>query len=263
MIWNDMSGRLDVGISETDLFDRFFEPLGVISGKLWGEAGGVSLREEREEYEGYEKLYESIGVAALSNPYALKEWDGEKLEFTGLYNYSSESCADGEKDAILLSGGSSYVNTGYKGGNGNGYGIGGSYSVSFDIYRQGGATQDPDSPLYKNDIDNTEQILFETDPAYGQRAFKAVQSESGKVGFSEEGRDYSFDYVLPENEWINLTIRGEKNKTSLYVNGELVDTLGDDEPFREYATFVFPLERIGSRSHGFCGIIKNIAVSAG
>lgn len=36
MIWNDMSGRLDLGISEADLYDRFNDPLRVLSGKLWG-----------------------------------------------------------------------------------------------------------------------------------------------------------------------------------------------------------------------------------
>ncbi len=57
-------------------------------------------------------------------------------------------------------------------------------------------------------------------------------------------------------------IRGEQNRTSLYVNGELVDTLGDGEPFGEYASFVFPLERIGSRTHSFHGMIKEIIVCA-
>ncbi|MDE5931067.1 MAG: LamG domain-containing protein, partial [Lachnospiraceae bacterium] len=71
---------------------------------------------------------------------------------------------------------------------------------------------------------------------------------------------YSFDYTLPVGEWVHLMIRGEQNRTSLYVNGELVDTLGDGEPFGEYATFVFPLERIGSRTHSFYGMIKEVEV---
>ena len=37
MIWNDMAGRLDVGISEYDLYERFAQPLAVLSAKLWGE----------------------------------------------------------------------------------------------------------------------------------------------------------------------------------------------------------------------------------
>ena len=37
MIWNDMCGSLDLGISEYDLFERFREPLPVLSARLWGE----------------------------------------------------------------------------------------------------------------------------------------------------------------------------------------------------------------------------------
>ncbi len=37
MIWNDMAGALDLGISEYDLYERFERPLAILSGKLWGE----------------------------------------------------------------------------------------------------------------------------------------------------------------------------------------------------------------------------------
>ena len=36
MIWNDMSGRLDLGICEYDLYERFEQPLALLSAKLWG-----------------------------------------------------------------------------------------------------------------------------------------------------------------------------------------------------------------------------------
>ncbi|MCH5255985.1 MAG: family 20 glycosylhydrolase [Lachnospiraceae bacterium] len=238
MIWNDMSGSLDVGISEVDLFDRFFEPLGVISTKLWGENTVI----DAPSYGEFISLYESIGCSPGSNPYALKQWEGEILRLTEEF---------GLEPAISLKGNSSYVETGYMGGNGNGYGIGGEYSISFEVYKQGNM-----------DVAYEEQILFETDSAYAQTAFKAVQTGSGKVGFSREGRDYSFDYTLPEDEWVTLTIRGSQNQTGLYVNGKLVDMLGNAEPFDEYATFVFPLERIGSRTNSFCGMIRNIEIKA-
>lgn len=227
MIWNDMSGRLDVGISETELFDRFFSPLGVISGKLWGETEG--------SYQEWTERFEKLGIAPGSNPYAEAVWEGETLLlFPG--------------EMLSLSGGigqEGCVETGYMGGNGNGIGIGGSYTVRMEVCRQesGG-----------------EAILFETDSAYGQTAFKAAQTGTGKVGFSREGRDYSFDYTLPVGEWISLEVRGERDRTSLYVNGKLVDTLGNEEPFEEYAAFVFPLERIGSKTNGFCGMIREIEV---
>jgi hexosaminidase len=225
MLWNDMSGSLNVGISECDLFDRFFAPLGVIGGKLWGETEG--------SYQEWQARFGALGLSPGSNPYAAPAWEGDALQLL-------------QEETLSLSGQSDYVVTGYTGGYGNGIGIGGSYTVSMNVYRE--------------PSDSMEEILFETSSVYGQTAFKAVQTGTGQVGFSREGRDYSFDYTLPVGEWVNLTIRGEQNRTSLYVNGELVDTLGDGEPFGEYASFVFPLERIGSRTHSFHGMIKDIIV---
>ena len=242
MIWNDMSGSLDVGISECDLFDRFFAPLGVIGGKLWGSTEG--------SYQEWQARFERLGLSPGSNPYAAPVWEGDALQFL-------------QEETLSLSGQSDYVVTGYTGGYGNGIGVGGDYTVSMDVYREpSGGAENGGTPAGQNRSAMQEEILFETGSVYGQTAFKAVQTGTGQVGFSREGRDYSFNYTLPAGEWVNLTVRGEQNRTSLYVNGELVDTLGDGEPFGEYADFVFPLERIGSRSHSFCGMIKEIEVKA-
>ncbi|MDE6662728.1 MAG: family 20 glycosylhydrolase [Lachnospiraceae bacterium] len=266
MIWNDMSGSLDVGISEVDMFKRFFEPLGVISGKLWGIENADA-----------EPLFNKLGCAPGSNPYALKVWDKDSFNLiegiktkqlqTEIENVEievSQAEAEGSKiktsqgnendGMITLTSNSDYIDTGYMGGNGSCHGIGCKYTISFDVYKQSQGSADNGTP--------EEEILFESDAPYAQTAFKAVQTGSGKVGFSREGRDYSFDYTLPDEEWITLKICGEQNQTSLYVNGKLVDTLGDAEPFSEYATFVFPLERIGSRTNSFCGMIKNIEITA-
>jgi len=248
MIWNDMTGRLDVGISETELFDRFFAPLGVIGGKLWGETEG--------SFGEWTRRFAALGVAPGSNPYAEAVWEEDVLRIR-------------PEETITLSGRRDYVGTGYYGGNGNGIGIGGNYTVRMEVYKEPSAgAEEPDNG---NGTDGerteknrtfSEEILFETDCAYGQTAFKAVQKETGQVGFSREGKDFSFDYTLPEGEWVNLMIRGEKDRTSLYVNGKLVDTLGNGEAFGEYAAFVFPLERIGSMTDSFCGMIKEIEVEA-
>lgn len=69
------------------------------------------------------------------------------------------------------------------------------------------------------------QVLFESD--YG--SIMAVQEGTGKVGFTRENRAYSFNYTLPVNEWVELEIKNKFEQASLYVNGTLVDTLGDGE----------------------------------
>lgn len=246
MIWNDMSGRLDVGISEPELFDRFFAPLGVIGGKLWGETEGT--------YEEWTERFETLGTAPGSNPYGAAEWEGDRMVIW-------------PDETLSFSGTGDYVNTGYTGGYGNGVGIGGSYTVRMEVYRETSGHEGNAGAGKGASADGTgrkaqEEILFETDCAYGQTAFKAVQTGTGQVGFSREGKDYSFDYTLPAGEWVSLEVRGEKDRTSLYVNGKLADTLGNGEPFGEYAAFVFPLERIGSTTNGFCGMIRGIEVEA-
>ncbi len=238
MIWNDMSGSLDVGISEAGLFDRFFAPLGIIGGKLWGETEG--------SYQEWTERFTELGLAPGSNPYGAAVWEEDVLRiFPG--------------ETLTFSGQTEYVNTGYSGGNGNGIGIGGSYTVKMEVFREDSGKKGGSSPGTEK---VQEEILFETDCAYGQSAFKAVQTGTGQVGFSREGRDYSFDYTLPVGEWVSLEIRGEKDRTSLYVNGRLADTVGNGEPFGEYGDFLFPLERIGSETSSFCGMIKGIEVEA-
>lgn len=248
MIWNDMCDNLDVGISEYDLFDRFYQPLGIISGKLWGE-----IDTETTVYEEWLQLVGELGTAPGSNPYSEAVWAGNESATQTLELLD-------EEEIISLQGQADYVETGYEEKNDGCVGIGGSYSITMQVYRDeandfdGNMTQDETATIM-------EEILLEADSPYGQTAFKAVQAETGQVGFSREGRDYSFDYVLPSGEWVTLTIEGKQNQTSLYVNGELVDTLGDAEPFTEYATFVFPLERIGSKTNSFRGMIKDVKIT--
>ena len=102
-----------------------------------------------------------------------------------------------------------------------------------------------------------EQILFES--SYG--SIKAVQKETGKVGLSRENHDYSFNYELPVNQWVELEFKNRKEVIDLYVNGQLVDTLGDDEQVRGRplkATMMIPFERIGSKKHAFKGYVDDI-----
>ena len=106
-----------------------------------------------------------------------------------------------------------------------------------------------------------EQILFES--SYG--SIKAVQKGTGKVGLSRENHDYSFNYELPVNQWVELEFKNRKEVIDLYVNGQLVDTLGDDEqvngrPLK--ATMMIPMERIGSKEHAFKGYVDDIRLGS-
>ena len=87
----------------------------------------------------------------------------------------------------------------------------------------------------------------------------------GKVGLSRENHDYSFNYELPVNQWVELEFKNRKEVIDLYVNGQLVDTLGDDEqangrPLK--ATMMIPMERIGSKEHAFKGYVDDIRLGS-
>lgn len=107
-----------------------------------------------------------------------------------------------------------------------------------------------------------EQVIAEGDCAYGRWAFYAVEPETGKVGFTREGRTYTFDYTLPAGERVSLRLVGTSGRTTLYVDGKEVDSLGSDEPFEEHATFVFPLQRVGRQTGQFDGELELRVVSS-
>ena len=193
MIWNDMAGNLDVGISEYDLYDRFEKPLAILCGKLWG-------------------MQEDMDYGRFCN-YA------EKVDET-MFGTA------GQENRIYDSG----------------EGVEPTYEVRISIY--------PDETA------KGAQVIASGESAYGEWAFYAAEPESGRVGFTREGRTYTWDYTLPRGEWTELAVLGELGQTTLYVEGVPVGTLGNREPFEEYATFVFPIERIGEETGAFQGEVS-------
>ena len=209
MIWNDMSGSLDLGICEYDQFLRFRGPLDVLSAKLWGASKLEEFAEKRRE-SGHESLIR-LAAGDMYLPRMFEEADGHDDS----YLYAEKEAAE------------------------PGYEI--EMKVKLDADASG------------------EQILAEGDSAYGKWAFHAAQQETGKVGFTREGKTYTFDITLPKGEWVNLTLWGVPGRTVLSVEGETieaVDALGSSEPFEEYATFVFPLQRVGAQTGCFDGEVE-------
>ncbi len=198
MIWNDMCGALDVGICEYDIYERFWQPLALLSAKLWGMG----------DYESYEAFCEAADML-------------ERVTFD----------VKGEKNRIYD----------------ERTGIEPFYEVTFRVCLKQAGTQ----------------ALAESDSAYGEWAFYAAQSQTGKVGFAREGRTYTWDYTLPLHEWVELKVVGEPGQTTLYVDGKKVGTLGSREAFEEYATFVFPVQRIGGETGSFDGQLEDFSIKRG
>lgn len=242
-VWNDMTDYLDNGISEWDVYDRI-NNLPLFAAKLWGK--------EELNLEGANARADKLGDAPRTN--FNYEVDSETDEYMNLpmdelkdTSANEFKVSEGEnasiveadgKDALELKGSTSYITTGLEtAGFGN--------SLRVKVKRTSTSTE--------------EQILFES--PYG--SIKAVQKETGKVGFSRERFDYSFNYTLPLNEWVELEFKNVKNRISLYVNGELVDTIGDGEKVEGrplLATMMFPMATIGSKTNAFIGYVDDVRI---
>ena len=71
-----------------------------------------------------------------------------------------------------------------------------------------------------------EQILFESSYGTSQKQFKR---KTGKVSFTRENRDYSFNYKLPVNEWVELEFKMSRIRHISMSARVKRDVLGDDE----------------------------------
>ena len=240
-VWNDMTDYLYNGVSEYDIWDRISN-LPLFAAKLWGrgdmdltqaQAASDALGEAPRTNFGYEvdsatDEYINMPMDTLDdtseNDFAVNE--GENASIVEV---------DG-KNALQLNGGTSYITTGLETA-----GLGNDLRVK--VKRTSDSTDD--------------QILFES--PYG--SIKAVQGDTGKVGFSREEYDFSFNYTLPVNEWVELEFKNQQNVIELYVNGSLVDTLGDDERIEGrpmIATCMFPMAKVGSETDAFVGYVDDV-----
>ncbi len=222
-IWNDQIGTRGNGITEYDDFDRFFQPLPSLSEKMWGEGTDRTYSEMRA-------VAEKVDTAPNTNPYYEADsvgndvidysFDDEKVYDESGNNNDSvseknvEEVAGKSGNALKLNGGESYVET----------------PVDMVGPTSGKTAGSSISMWVKRDAasDNSEQVLCETNTKFNTYAIKAVQKNTGKVGFSREGYDYSFNYELPKDEWVYLTINGYKDKAELYVNNKYVSSAALD-----------------------------------
>lgn len=245
-VWNDMCDYLENGISEYDIYDRIDHSLGLFAANSWGKgkldtAGAKAVVSKLGDSPnvdfGYEVSADKNGVVAHWAMDSLKDASELGRDLVAGKNAAIED-VDGKK-ALKLNGGESFA------------------SVKDDALTTVGLGNDLRVKVKRTSASVDPQVLFESD--YG--SIMAVQEGTGKVGFTRENRAYSFNYTLPVNEWVELEIKNEFEQASLYVNGTLVDTLGDGEtvegkPLK--ATLMLPVQRIGSTTHAFEGYVDDV-----
>lgn len=251
-LWSDNIDKSASGLSESDLYWRFFDALPFYAEKTWAATG-----KEKGSADALAKVAQDKGTGPNTNPYYKENKKGENYEsydFNNGLKDSSENKRDLKEgknteikdNALVLKDGASYVTSPIKElGNGN--------KLSFDIKLN--------KPAKPGDI------LFESDADYGTHDIRIM--EDGKLGFTRELYNYYFDYELPVGKKVNIAITTAQQKTSLYVNGEYVcDAKGkfihNDMVKKDnitHSTFALPLERIGSKTETVSAVIDNVVVT--
>jgi len=251
-LWSDNIDKSASGLSESDLYWRFFDALPFYAEKTWAATG-----KEKGSADALAKVAQDKGTGPNTNPYYKENKKGENYEsydFNNGLKDSSENKRDLKEgknteikdNALVLKDGVSYVTSPIKElGNGN--------KLSFDIKLN--------KPAKPGDI------LFESDADYGTHDIRIM--EDGKLGFTRELYNYYFDYELPVGKKVNIEITTAQQKTSLYVNGEYVcDAKGkfihNDMVKKDnitHSTFALPLERIGSKTETVSAVIDNVVVT--
>ncbi len=262
-IWQDNIDTHATGINETDTFHRFMEALPYLSVKMWG-TGGDGLDRNFNDAKANVKL---LSTAPNTNPYhVIKLAEGTQeyaqYSFADTFDRSGNgrdlvlngaSIVDG---ALVLNGKASYAVTGLDA-------MGPNSTLTMRVFKDGSDQKG-------------EQILFEADAPYGEHTIKAIPTGNGtwKVGFARELYEYVFDYELPHDQWVELTIRNEGDKTYLLVDGQKIAAVGSFLP-DEHATTQFmgktgierspldiPVGRIGSTTNSFHGKVDSVMLYA-
>lgn len=265
-LWNDGVDLSSNGINEYEINQRILKALPAVSAKMWGDGGdGLDL-----SWDAFQTLSNSVAshipetnllseVKTTSDKVVGYDFKGDTMKDTSGNGYDGKSLQNAKiaNGHLTLHGGSSYLETGLQN-------LGPINHLQMTVKRS-------------SQSEDNEQILMESD----QGSVKAIQKGTGKVGYSREGYDYSFNYTLPKDEWVKLDITCDEQAVKLFVNGECKDTLNimqtrttGKDPFKtnqaihqvtptrylDYPTLVLPLSRIGSKTNAFTGDIKDFKV---
>lgn len=236
-VWNDLLGE---NVSIPDVHDRVIDAMPTLSEKMWrGTSDDITFDE-------FEKLTGEIGEAPGTN----LTYDVETKTDTVL-NYSFEEATDEKVSDIS---GNDYNGTLHDveltddGKHGNAVTFTNSNShITTDLDSKG-FPWTVSTWVNLDDTDQPEDILLDSD--YG--SLKLKQTETGNAGFTREGFDYSFDTAIPTGRWVHVAFRGDLNGTSLFIDGELQDTLSHN--------LLLPMQTIGSETNTFKGVIDELEI---
>ena len=238
-LWNDNIDKKASGLTETDLFLRFFDALPLFAEKAW--ANGC----EKGSAAAIDRLTNKTAFAPGTNPLrcvstassliADYRFDAARpLEDASGNGRSLSAPVHAECECgLVLHGGESFVETPLQ-------------SLEMGAFLECRVTFAEKKPG---------QILLECDPPYGTHDIRFTAS--GKLGFTREGYEYEFPCEVPVGQPLTLRIETGIQETALSVNGQSARPATGKfihngtvrcEGIKN-ASFHLPAARIGSRSN--------------
>ena len=246
-VWNDMTSY-GGGFTWFDIYDRFIDAVMITSEKTWyGEK-----TDGQTAAEFVERANKLNSVVPGANPGRVVESKVENItaiDFETIKNGKAVDTSGNNYNATLNNAiiekangnniatvnGDGYVALPYKS-------IGYPYTVMMDI------------KLDSNTSENTE--IFSGDDG----VMYANIDGTGKIGYSRSGYNFTFDYELPKDTWVNLALTCDQKNTTLYINGKAITTginMGTAINNRkDSSTFVLPVEKILNNAKGSVDNIK-------
>ncbi|BFH59764.1 discoidin domain-containing protein [Paenibacillus azoreducens] len=241
-LWNDVSEAN--GLSMDDSHDRLLPGIQVVSEKMW-----TGTRDDRSigRFEQRKKNIGDAPNADLSHKITVNNDENSVIQYTFENGFKDGSgnrfdgkdvnvnITQGKYDnGVRLNGGKSYIETPVEA-------IGFDWTISMWI------KPDPGNP--------DDAVLMESPVG----TLKLKQGKTGKLGFTKEHYDSTFDYVVPEGKWTHLTLKGDNKGVTLFVNlDEYVERM--EEKYPKMNTLVLPTLRIGSETNAFKGVLDNVMI---
>ena len=197
-LWNDMTS-FKTGFSWFDVYDRFKDGVALVAEKTWFG--------EKQDDQTYEEFAQRVSAledkVPNANPGRVVDSESENVASYYFAADGSDSTVNGY-DTVLtdvtVENGAAEVSEG------------GYITLPFDSIGY------PYTVSVKMNLDTIHEntVLFGGDDG----TVYADIDGTGKVGFKRGAYRFSFDYEMPENEWVTLTFVCDQTNTTLYVNGE-------------------------------------------
>ncbi|WP_127590158.1 discoidin domain-containing protein [Paenibacillus lautus] len=241
-MWNDVSDAN--GVSMDDAHIRLQPGIQVVAEKMW-----TGTRDDKSfsRFEQRTKILGDAPNADRSHKITVNNQDHLVMRYLFEESFKDDSgngfdgkgvnvdISDGKyQHGVRFNGGKSYIETPVDA-------IGFGWTASMWI---------------KPDKNNPDDAVLMESPA---GTLKLKQGKTGKLGFTKEHYNSTFNYVVPEDKWTHILLKGDDKGVSLFVNlDEYVERLEMQYP--KMHTLVLPTLRIGSETNAFRGDLDNVVI---